>query len=163
MASICTLRKNYIYSVNTWIKNYSTCTNLWGKYIYCLFVNSVWHITIWYPTKMNVFETMKYKNEILKDGENTVHSTKWWKFWYGQNPICLIHIGLGVAAVLVSAVMSLHYGTTTMWAMYFLVQPLPSIRNNCNNTEGKTLWMLWKTTIGMQGFTYSVQVHVVTL
>ncbi|XP_048776130.2 uncharacterized protein LOC125680508 isoform X2 [Ostrea edulis] len=43
--------------------------------------------------------------------------------------------GLGVAAVLVSAVMSLHYGTTTMWAMYFLVQPLPSIRNNCNNTE----------------------------
>ncbi|XP_061183619.1 uncharacterized protein LOC133191891 isoform X2 [Saccostrea echinata] len=41
--------------------------------------------------------------------------------------------GLGVAVVMVSTLVSLYYGTTLIWAMYFLVHPLSSA-STCNNT-----------------------------
>ncbi|XP_062602139.1 uncharacterized protein LOC134263777 isoform X2 [Saccostrea cucullata] len=42
--------------------------------------------------------------------------------------------GLGVAVIMVSTMINLYYGTTTIWAMYYLVQPLFSA-STCNNTQ----------------------------
>ena len=42
-------------------------------------------------------------------------------------------LGLGMAVVLVSTMITLYYGTPITWALYLLVQPLEST-NPCNGT-----------------------------